>query len=83
MGTGITVGLLMAVFVVLFVTLRGFPVAGAATMLASSIAGALAGVTALGQVKIAQKALTPGEAGHDELEPGPERLLPDPEGEGV
>ncbi len=79
LGTGITVGLLMAVFVVLFVTLRGFPVAGAATMLASSIAGALAGVTALGQVKIAQKELTSGEKGQDELESGEERFLPDPE----
>lgn len=75
-GTGISVGLLMAVFVVLFVTLRGFPVAGLATILASAIAGGLAGVTALGQVKIAQRGLAPGAEGPSELEAGEERLLP-------
>jgi len=83
LGTGITVGLLMAAFLIAFVTLGGFPVSVGPTIITASIFGGLAGVTALGQVKLAQKALTPGEAGHDELEPGPERLLPDPEGEGV
>ena len=80
-GTGIIVGLLMAAFVIVFVTLRGFPVSVSATILAASISATLAGVTALGQVKIAQKALTPGEEGHDALEPVSERLLPDPDGE--
>ena len=83
LGTGVTVGLLVATFLVLFVSLRGFPVSFGPTILGASIFGGLAGVAALGQVKIAQKALTPGEEGLDELDSGPERLLPDPEGEGV
>jgi hypothetical protein len=83
LGTGTTVGLLMAAFLIAFVTLRGFPVSVGPTIITASIFGGLAGVTALGQIKIAQKALTPGEEGHDELESGPEQLLPDPEGDGV
>lgn len=83
LGTGITVGLLMAVFLVLFVSLRGFPVSLAPTILGASIFGGLGGLTALGQVKIAQKALPLGEEGPDELDPGEERFLPDPAGEGV
>lgn len=79
LGTGMTVGLLMAVFLILFVSLRGFPVSISATTLGASITAALAGVTAFGQVKIAQKALTPGEEGHDELESGHRRVLPDRE----
>ena len=76
LGTGITVGLLWAAAAIVNATLRGFPVSPIAIMQAFSISAALAGVTALGQVKIAQKALTPGEEGHGELEPVPERLLP-------
>lgn len=83
LGTGITVGVLMAVFLVLLVTLRGFPVAWLPMILASSITGAIGGVTALGQVKIAQKGLTAGEQGRDELASGEERLLPELEGEYV
>ena len=83
LGTGITLGLLMAAFLVAFVALRGFPVSVGPTILDASIFGGLGGLMGLGQVKIAQKALTPGEAGPDELESGQERLLPDPEGEGV
>jgi uncharacterized membrane protein (DUF485 family) len=82
-GTGITVGVLMLVFLVLFVTLRGFPVAWVAALLSSAVTGGIAGVTALGQVKIAQRSLAPGEEGQAELEPGEERSLPDPEGETV
>jgi tellurite resistance protein TehA-like permease len=83
LGTGVTVGLLMEAFLIAFVTLRGFPVSVGPSIITASIFGGLAGVTALGQVKIAQKALTPGEEGPDELESGLEQLLPDPEGEGV
>jgi hypothetical protein len=83
LGTGITVGLLMAAFLVLFVSLRGFPVSFGPTLIGASIFGGLAGVTALGQIKIAQKALTPGEESHGELESGRKRDLPDPEGETV
>jgi len=50
-------------------------------ILASSITGAIGGVTALGQVKIAQKGLTAGEQGRDELASGEERLQPGSEGE--
>jgi hypothetical protein len=81
LGTGITVGLLMAAFLIAFVTLGGFPVSVGPTIITASVFGGLAGLMALGQVKIAQNALTPGEKGHDELEPVPERLLPDPDGE--
>jgi hypothetical protein len=81
LGTGLTVGLLMAVFLVLFVSLRGFPVSFGPTIMGASIFGGLAGVTALGQVKIAQKALPASEEGPDELESGKERVLPDPDGE--
>ena len=83
LGTGITVGLLMAVFLLLFVSLRGFPVSFGPTIMGASIFGGLAGVTALGQVRIAQKALPVGEEGPDELGSGQERLLPDPEEESV
>ena len=83
LGTGITVGLLMAVFLVLFVSLRGFPVSFGPAILAGSIFGGLGGLTALGQVKIAQKALPFGEEAPDELESALEPRLPDPEGEGV
>jgi hypothetical protein len=83
LGTGVTLGLLMAVFLVLFVSLRGFPVSFGPTILVASIFGGLGGLTALGQVKIAQKALAPGEEGPDELDSGEERVLPDPEGEAV
>ena len=80
LGTGVTVGLLVAAFLFLFVFLRGFPVSLGPTIMGASIFGGLAGVTALGQVKIAQKALTPGEEGYDELEPVPEQLPVDPDG---
>lgn len=83
LGTGITVGLLMAVFLSLFVSLRGFPVSFGPTIVGASIFGGLAGVTALGQVKIAQRALSAGEGSPDKLETGQERVLPDPRGETV
>jgi hypothetical protein len=83
LGTGITVGVLMAVFLVLFVSLRGFPVLLGPTLLGASVFGGLGGLTALGQVKIAQKALPPGDEGPDGLFPGEERVLDDPEGQGV
>jgi hypothetical protein len=77
LGTGIAVGLLMAVFLVLFVALRGFPIAWVPTILTSSIVGGVAGVTALGQVKIAQRGLPPGEEGRDELGSGGDGFLDD------
>ncbi len=83
LGTGITVGLLMAVFLVLFVSLRGFPISFGPAILVSSIFGGLGGLTALGQVKIAQKALPQGEEVPHELVSGEERVLPDPGGESV
>ena len=49
----------------------------------ASTLGGLAGVTALGQVKFAQRALTPGDRSHDELENGSESLLPTSEAEVV
>lgn len=76
-GTGITVGLLMAAFLSLFVSLRGFPLVFGPMILTSAIFGGVAGVTALGQVKIAQKALSAGEEGPEELEPGSEGPLLD------
>jgi len=78
LGTGITVGLLMAAFLILFVILSGFPISVGPTIMTSSIFGGLGGLTALGQVKIAQRGLNPGEEGPDELESGPEQVLPDP-----
>ena len=81
LGTGLTVGLLMAVFFILFVTLRGFPVSFAPTIIGASVFGGLAGLTALGQVKVAQRALPSGEEDRGELKPGQGRSLPDPEGE--
>ncbi len=70
-GTGLTVCLLLPP---LGVFLAGAPVSIAAQV--ALITGVLAGVMALAQVKIAQKALAPGERGHDELEPRQEGLLP-------
>ena len=81
LGTGITLGLLMAAFGIAFVTLRGFPVSVGLTITTTSIFGGLVGLMALGQVKIAQKALTPGEEDHDKLESGPAGIIPDTEGE--
>jgi len=78
LGTGITVGLLVPLFGVYF---GDAPLARAIEI--ASYTGVLSGFTALGQVKIAQSALTSGEEVYDELEPGPERLLPDPEVEAV
>jgi len=43
LGTGITVGFLMAVFLVLFVSLRGLPVSMGPTILVASIFGGLGG----------------------------------------
>jgi len=84
LATGVTVGLLVAAFLlILLVFFRDWPVSFGPITLFASIFGGLAGVAALGQVKIAQKALTPGEEGYDELDSGPERLLPDPEGEDI
>ena len=84
LATGVTVGLFVAAFLlILLVFFRDWPVSFGPITLFASIFGGLAGVTALGQVKIAQKALTPGEEGYDELDSGPERLLPDPEGEDI
>lgn len=83
LGTGITVGLLTAIFLILFVSLRGFPVAFGATILGASVIGGLAGLTALGQVKIAQRALPTREESPGELESGQERVLSDPGGETV
>ena len=74
LGTGIVVGLLVPLFGVYF---GDAPLARAIEI--ASYTGVLSGFTALGQIKIAQKALTPGEEGHDELEPAPERLLSDPQ----
>ena len=48
-----------------------------------AIGAVLGGVTAFGSVKIAQKALASGEKGPDELEPGQEGLLPNPEVEAL
>jgi hypothetical protein len=78
LGTGIVVVLLLPP---LGVFVGDAPLSRAIEI--TSITGVLAGFTALAQIKIAQKALTPGEEGHDELESGQERLLPDPEGETV
>ena len=78
LGTGVAVALLVPPFG-LFLgdapLLRAIEVA--------SYTGVLSGFTALAQIKIAQKTLTSGEEGHDELDSGPERLLPDPEVETV
>ena len=76
LGTGLAVGFLVPVFGVYF---GDAPLARAIEI--ASYTGVLSGFTALAQIKIAQKALTPGGENHDELEHGPERLLPDPEGE--
>jgi len=78
LGTGLAVGFLVPVFGVYF---GDAPLARAIEI--ASYTGVLSGFTAFAQIKIAQKALTPGEKGRDELEPVPERLLPDPEGESV
>ncbi len=77
-GTGITVCLLLPP---LGVFLGDAPVSIAIEI--ALITGVLAGFTALAQVKIAQKALAPGEEGPDELESGLGQLLPDPEEEAV
>jgi hypothetical protein len=78
LGTGLTVGFLVPVFGVYF---GDAPLARAIEI--ASYTGVLSGFTALAQIKIAQKALTRGEAGPDELESGQEQLLPDPEVEAV
>jgi hypothetical protein len=75
-GTGITVCLLAPP---LGIYGLGAPVSLAIQV--GLITGVLAGFTAMAQVKIAQKALAPGEDSHDELEPGREGLLPGPETE--
>jgi hypothetical protein len=80
LGTGVTVGLLTGAFLALFVSLRGFPVELGPMILGASIFGGLSGVTALGQVKIAQKAVARGEEDYEELESGSDLLLTDPDG---
>ena len=78
LGTGLAVGFLVPVFGVYF---GDAPLARAIEV--ASYTGILSGFTALAQVKIAQRALAPGKEGPDELEPSPERLLPDPQEEAV
>lgn len=56
----------------------------ASGVLIASTFGVLAGVTALSQVKMAQRALGPGDDGSpDELEPGGKQLLAHPQGEPI
>lgn len=75
-GTGITVCLLAPP---LGIYGLGTPVSLAIQV--GLITGALAGFAALAQIKIAQKALTPGEEGHGELESGQKGPLLGPETE--
>ena len=73
-GSAVTVGIVLPA---LTIYLGNLQVSLASAVFSSSILAGLAGVTALGQVKIAQHALAPGEEGPEELEPGPEQALPE------
>ena len=75
-GTGATVCLLLPP---LGIFLGDAPVSIAIEV--AMVTGVLAGLSALGQVKVAQSTLAAGERSHDELGPGQERLLADPETE--
>lgn len=76
LGTGIAVGLL---FPGLGVYLGDAPLARALEV--GTYTGILSGFTALAQVKIAQKALAPGEGPNAELDPRKEQYLPELGGE--
>ncbi len=83
LGSGITAGLVIPAFGIIVNTLGGFPIPLGATVVVASVAAVLTGITALGQIKIAQNALSPGEPSPDVLEPGVERLIPGSKGEPV
>ncbi|MGD2120958.1 MAG: hypothetical protein PVJ76_04400 [Gemmatimonadota bacterium] len=78
LGTSLAVGLLVPIFGVYF---GDAPVDRALEI--ASYTAVLSGFTALAQVKIAQKALSPGEDRTVELEAGPDRSLPDPKAKPV
>jgi len=78
LSTALAVGVLVPVF---GVYLGDAPLARALEIAAYT--GVFSGLSALGQVKIAQKALASGEGGLDELEPGAEQALPAVETETV
>ncbi len=77
LGSGITAGLVIPAFGIIVNTLGGFPIPLGATVVVASVAAVLTGITALGQIKIAQNALSPGEDTLHELEPGAGSLIPD------
>lgn len=73
LGSALTVGVVIPGLLWYF----GDPQISAATgLIIASTFGVFAGATALGQVKIAQRALGPGDGGPHQLEHGTEQLLP-------
>jgi len=74
-GAALTVGIGLPA---LIIYLGNPQISLASTVVISSILGGLAGGTALGQVKVAQRALAPGEESPEELESGEADRIIDP-----
>ncbi len=83
LGSGLIAGVLVPAFGVVVNAFGGYPVTVEPTIMIAMISGGLAGVTALGTIKVAQSALAPGGDGPDEMGSSRERLLPEPDGEAV
>jgi hypothetical protein len=79
LGTGALTCVLVPALGVVVNAFGGYPVTVEPAVMVAMISGGLAGVSALGTIKVAQRALTPGEEGHGELESGPAQLLAEPE----
>jgi hypothetical protein len=76
LGSGITAGLIIPVFGIVVNTLGGFPIPLGPAVAVASVAAALTGFTAFGQIKIAQNALKAGHGNLVELDTASEQLLP-------
>ena len=83
LGSGITAGLVIPAFGILVNTLGGAPISVGTTVVISSIAAVLTGVTAFGHIKIAQKALLAGELPPEELDSGTDRFLLELDGDAI
>ena len=79
LGTGALTGVLVPALGVVVNAFGGYPVTVEPAVMVAMISGGLAGVSALGTIKVAQRALAPGEKGYGELESGPAQLLAEPE----
>ena len=79
LGAGALTGVLVPAFGVVVNAFGGYPVTVEPAVMVGMISGGLAGVSALGTIKVAQRALASGHEGNGELDAGPARLLAEPE----